>query len=73
MKAAVYFGPEDIRTVDVDDPKITEPHQMLVKVRATSICGSDLHIWRGTLDQANEAYKTFAEKLDNVEKVVIRP
>ena len=52
MRAAVYFGPKDIRTIDVDDPKITAPHQMLVKVRATSICGSDLHIWRGTLDQA---------------------
>lgn len=50
MKAAVYFGPKDIRCVDVDEPKITQPHEILVKVRATSICGSDLHIWRGTLD-----------------------
>ena len=64
MKAAVYFGPEDIRTIDVDDPKITEPHQMLVKVRATSICGSDLHIWRGTLDQAmGKGHSTLGHEL----------
>lgn len=64
MKAAVYFGPKDIRTVDVDDPKITEPHQILVKVRATSICGSDLHIWRGTLDQAmGKGHSTLGHEL----------
>lgn len=50
MKAAVYFGPRDIRTVEVETPQIRQDHEMLVKVLATSICGSDLHIYRGTLD-----------------------
>lgn len=64
MKAAVYFGPRDVRTVDVEDPKITEQHQMLVKVRATSICGSDLHIWRGTLDEAmGKGHSTLGHEL----------
>ena len=50
MKAAVYFGPRDVRAVEVEDPVIQKDHEILVRVRATSICGSDLHIYRGTLD-----------------------
>lgn len=50
MKAAVYYGPQDVRVDEVPRPEIQNPHEMLVKVRGTSICGSDLHIWRGTLD-----------------------
>ena len=50
MKAAVYYGPEAIRVGDVPDPTIDAGHQMLVAVKATSICGSDLHIYRGALD-----------------------
>lgn len=50
MKAAVYFGPRNIRAVDVDDPVLADDHAMLVKVVATSICGSDLHLYRGALD-----------------------
>jgi alcohol dehydrogenase len=50
MKAAVYYGPQDVRVDEVPEPVLRASHEMLVKVRATSICGSDLHIWRGTLD-----------------------
>jgi alcohol dehydrogenase len=50
MKAAVYFGPEDIRCTDIPDPVLRTDHEMLVKVIATSICGSDLHLYRGALD-----------------------
>lgn len=54
MKAAVYYGPEDIRCTTIDDPNITEPHQILAKVIGTSICGSDLHLYRGALDPIME-------------------
>ena len=50
MKAAVYFGPEDIRCCDIIEPEIRHAHEMLVKVKATSICGSDLHLYHGSLD-----------------------
>ena len=50
MKAAVYFGPHDIRCTTIDAPKIRAPHEILVRVIATSICGSDLHLYRGALD-----------------------
>lgn len=50
MKAAVYFGPHDIRCADIPDPVLRDDHAMLVRVTATSICGSDLHLYRGALD-----------------------
>jgi alcohol dehydrogenase len=50
MKAAVYFGAEDIRATDVEDAKLGEDHSVLVEVIATSLCGSDLHLYRGALD-----------------------
>lgn len=45
MKAAVYHGPRDIRVEDLDQPGISED-QILVRVRACGICGSDLHMYR---------------------------
>ncbi len=50
MKAAVYYGPRDIRCTSIPDTTIRADHEMLVKVAATSICGSDLHLYRGSLD-----------------------
>lgn len=54
MKAAIYYGPEDIRCGEKADPIISEPHQILVEVNATSICGSDLHLYRGAMDPIME-------------------
>ena len=41
MKAGVLFGNEDIRYTEIDTPQITD-YEVLVKVRATGICGSDI-------------------------------
>lgn len=41
MKAAVLYGARDLRYTDVETPKIDE-HEILVRVKATGICGSDL-------------------------------
>ncbi|CAE6848445.1 alcohol dehydrogenase [Paraburkholderia aspalathi] len=54
MKASVYFGPKDIRCTNVPDAAIRAHHEILVKVKATSICGSDLHLYRGALDAIME-------------------
>ena len=45
MKAAVYYGPRDIRIEDVPRP-VPGPNELLVEVRASGICGSDLHTYR---------------------------
>lgn len=58
MKAAVYYGPQDIRVSDIPDPKIREDHEILVEVNATSICGSDLHLYRGALDSIMDKGKS---------------
>jgi alcohol dehydrogenase len=58
VKAAVYYGPKDIRCTQVPDAAINADHQMLVRVAATSICGSDLHLYRGALDPIMEKGKS---------------
>lgn len=58
MKAAVYFGPQDIRCINIPDSVIRADHEVLVKVSATSICGSDLHLYRGALDPIMEKGKS---------------
>jgi len=45
MKAAVFYGPRDIRTEEVEKPGI-EDNEILVKVKACGICGSDLHMYK---------------------------
>ncbi len=46
MKAAVYHGPRDIKLTDVPEPN-PKGKQVLVKFKAGSICGTDLHFYRG--------------------------
>ena len=45
MQAAVYHGPRDIRVEEIEHPGIA-PDEILVRVRACGICGSDLHLYR---------------------------
>ena len=47
MKAVCWWGKEDVRVVDVPDPKILNPHDAIVRVTLTAICGSDLHLYGG--------------------------
>ncbi|MEO5892955.1 MAG: zinc-dependent alcohol dehydrogenase [Ferruginibacter sp.] len=51
MKAAVIHGPGKITCDTVDDPKIKEQRDVILKVTATAICGSDLHIYSGGIPQ----------------------
>jgi 2-desacetyl-2-hydroxyethyl bacteriochlorophyllide A dehydrogenase len=46
MKAAVWYGGTDIRIEDVPLPKMKDD-EVLVNVKAVSICGSDLHAYMG--------------------------
>lgn len=45
MKAAIIHGPRDIRLESVEIPAITDS-DVLVKVKACGICGTDLHAYR---------------------------
>jgi threonine dehydrogenase-like Zn-dependent dehydrogenase len=46
MKALVFHGDRDLRYEEVPDPQISE-HEVLVKVKAVGICGSDIHGYEG--------------------------
>lgn len=46
MKAAIFLGPRNIRWQTVPTPEI-KPGWVLLKVKTTGICGSDLHIYKG--------------------------
>ena len=47
MKALCWYGKHDVRVEEVPDPKILNPHDAIVKVTLTAICGSDLHLYDG--------------------------
>jgi threonine dehydrogenase-like Zn-dependent dehydrogenase len=47
MKALCWCGKGDVRVETVDDPRIVNPRDAIVKVKATAICGSDLHLFGG--------------------------
>ncbi len=46
MQAAVYRGPRNIKVEQVPEPEI-QGKKVLVKFKAGSICGTDLHLYRG--------------------------
>jgi threonine dehydrogenase-like Zn-dependent dehydrogenase len=47
MKALCWYGKEDLRVEKVPDPEILNPHDAIVKITTSAICGSDLHIYDG--------------------------
>ena len=49
MKALVWHGKEDVRCDTVPDPKIESPGDAIIRITATAICGSDLHLYNGLM------------------------
>jgi len=47
MKALTYHRNHDVRVDNVPDPIIENDDDILLRVTATAICGSDLHLYRG--------------------------
>ncbi|HYU85041.1 MAG TPA: zinc-dependent alcohol dehydrogenase family protein [Kribbellaceae bacterium] len=47
MRATTIHGPFDIRLSEVPDPRIVEPTDVVVRVTASCVCGSDLWNYRG--------------------------
>jgi threonine dehydrogenase-like Zn-dependent dehydrogenase len=47
MRGAVMHAPGEVQVEHRPDPKIVEPTDAIVRLAATSICGSDLWPWRG--------------------------
>jgi threonine dehydrogenase-like Zn-dependent dehydrogenase len=49
MKAVVFHGIGDIRLDKVPDPKLQKPDDAIVRLTSSAICGTDLHMIRGTM------------------------
>lgn len=49
MKALTWHGKSDIRCETIDDPKIEQSRDVIIKVTSCAICGSDLHIFDGVI------------------------
>jgi threonine dehydrogenase-like Zn-dependent dehydrogenase len=49
MKAVVFHAVGDIRLEDVPEPRIQEPTDAIVRITSSAICGTDLHMIRGTM------------------------
>ena len=53
-RAVAFHGIKDVRVDELDFPKLempdgsAAPHGVILKIIATNICGSDLHIYRGS-------------------------
>jgi threonine dehydrogenase-like Zn-dependent dehydrogenase len=47
MRGAVIHAPGDVRVEQRDDPKVIEPTDVVIRLAATCVCGSDLWPYRG--------------------------
>lgn len=54
MRALTYHGSNDVRVDNVPDPMIQAADDIILKVTATAICGSDLHLYRGKIPAVKE-------------------
>ncbi len=54
MRALVYHSAHEVKVDTVPDPILIEPDDIILKVTATAICGSDLHLYRGNVPGMKE-------------------
>ncbi len=73
MKALVYHGPGSRSWETVPDPRITVPTDIVMRIDAVTICGTDLHILKGDVPEVqpgtilgHEAVGTVVETGDAV-------
>jgi len=50
MKASVYLGSEQVELRDIAEPKPGDD-EVLIKVARAGLCGTDLHVYQGHMDQ----------------------
>ena len=47
MHAVTFQAPGEVRLDERPDPELTAPDEAIVRIEATGVCGSDLHIFHG--------------------------
>ena len=56
MKAVVYKAPFKLAVEEVEDPKIQEPLDAIIRITTANICGSDLHPYEGRADAHSDRH-----------------
>jgi S-(hydroxymethyl)glutathione dehydrogenase / alcohol dehydrogenase len=51
MQALVCHNPKQVRVERIDDPRIEDARDAIVRVTSTAICGCDLHVYRGAMPE----------------------
>ncbi|WP_350025840.1 zinc-dependent alcohol dehydrogenase [Pseudomonas fulva] len=54
MRALTYHGAQDARVDTVPDPILQDADDIILRVTATAICGSDLHLYHGKIPQTEQ-------------------
>src|SRR5689334_23872916 len=47
MQAVTFQAPGEVRVEERPDPELHAPDEAIVRIEATGVCGSDLHIFHG--------------------------
>lgn len=68
MKALVYTGPERVEMMEVASPSIA-PGEVLLKIHASGICGSDIHGFLGHSERRKPGLILGHEAVATVDKV----
>lgn len=69
MRALTYQGAKDVRMDTVPDPTLMAKDDLVLRVTATAICGSDLHIYRGKIPNMKDGDILGHEFMGVVEEV----
>jgi threonine dehydrogenase-like Zn-dependent dehydrogenase len=69
MKAVCWHGRHDVRVDTVEDPRIMDPTDAIVRITATAICGSDLHLYNGLMPTMKSGDVLGHEPMGIVEEV----
>lgn len=54
MQALTYHGSKDVRVENVPDPTLQADDDIILRVTATAICGSDLHLYHGKIPKMED-------------------
>jgi len=49
MHAIIWDGKEEVKYIESPRPLIADPRDVVLKITATTICGSDLHLYSGSM------------------------
>lgn len=69
MKAITFQGEGRVQCVEIDDPKVEEPTDAVIRVTASAVCGSDLHVYHGRITGLETGYTVGHEYAGVVESV----